>query len=185
MGADDLAKLSELLNLAGVTNPQKALIVKRWGQKIGKEPPPELVKAEEREEDSLFKAYEKLREDELRELLMEDLKLKVEERKRRLGPEEPKKEEKGLEACPCTTPFGYVVFGQDGRMTYFCTLKQRPCPFYAPVELATCNYCHLDVRIDGVPMGAPFRCPRCGAEYIKAYPGKFTLIKVCMPLTML
>ena len=188
MGADDLTKLNELLNLAGITNPQKALILKRWGQKIGKEPPPELVKAEGREEDSLFKAYEKFRENELRELLMEDLRLKIEERKKKLGLEETKKGGGGeivKVPCPCLFPIGHVLFGQDGRMTYFCASKQGPCPFYAPVELATCSHCHLDIRIDGLPMGAPFMCPRCGAEYIKTHPGRIVLAKSYAPLPML
>ncbi|MEM0082927.1 MAG: hypothetical protein QW102_00225 [Candidatus Nezhaarchaeales archaeon] len=85
--------------------------------------------------------------------------------------------------CPYIVPLGYVVFGQDGRMTYFCTLKQRLCPFYAPAELATCSY-YLEIRIDGVPVGAPFRCPRCGAEYVKTHPGRVVLAKSYAPLPM-
>ncbi|MEM2240570.1 MAG: hypothetical protein QXL27_09785 [Candidatus Bathyarchaeia archaeon] len=98
----------------------------------------------------------------------------------------PRGGEKGFKMpCPCASPSGYVVYGQDGRLTYFCTFKQKPCPFYAPVELATCNYCYLDVRIDSVLPGMHFRCPRCGAEYVKTHPGRVTLMKAYAPLTML
>lgn len=46
-----------------------------------------------------------------------------------------------------------------------------------PVELATCNYRYLDVRIDSVLPGMRFRCPRCGAEYVKDHPGRVMLMK--------
>jgi hypothetical protein len=36
MSADALEKLEEVLRPAGITNPQRALILKRWSQKAGK-----------------------------------------------------------------------------------------------------------------------------------------------------
>ena len=88
MGGDSIEKLDEVLRLAGITNPQKALILKRWGQRVGKIVPEELLKEKvEEKEDSIFKAYDTMVQTELRELLIEDLRTKIEERKRKLKEE--------------------------------------------------------------------------------------------------
>ena len=184
----DLEKLDELLRLSGITNPVRGLILQRWSQRVGKPLPKDLLKeSTEESSEPIFELYDKMAQHELRQLLLEDLRSRIEERRHKLGLKEPRRdEEKGLEVrCPCMVPLGYVVFGQDGGMTHFCTLKQKPCPFYAPVELATCSHCHLDIRIDGLPIGAPFMCPRCGAEHIKTHPGRIVLAKSYAPLPML
>jgi uncharacterized C2H2 Zn-finger protein/predicted RNA-binding Zn-ribbon protein involved in translation (DUF1610 family) len=175
MGGDDLSKLDELLRLAAVGNPQRALVLKRWGQRIGKSVPESLLKegSAAGSEDYILEAYDRLTQAELKQLLLEDLRARIEERRRRLKPEEEEAEPrwkppKYEPICPCTTPevYGRVVPMGD-RLALYCTAKDRPCVFYGVVELTTCSNCRHSFRIDHVPLGAEFTCPSCGTTYVK------------------
>ena len=70
LGVDSLTNLEYVLRMAGVTNPAKTLVVTRWGQRIGKMPSEDLTRGEEVKGESLFDAYDRIMEAEIRELLM-------------------------------------------------------------------------------------------------------------------
>jgi hypothetical protein len=71
MSADALEKLEEVLRLAGITNPQRALILKRWSQKVGKPLPEKILQEKPFEEiasDAVLEVYDKKTQSELQEL---------------------------------------------------------------------------------------------------------------------
>lgn len=89
LGGEDLKKLDELLRIAGVPATSRRLVLERYGQIIGVEPPKPMEqtkedKTKEDKESDIFKIYEEITKRELQELLIEDLKTKIEERKKNL-----------------------------------------------------------------------------------------------------
>jgi len=164
MGGDSIEKLDEVLRLAGITNPQRALILKRWGQRVGKNVPEELLKEKvEEKEDSVFKAYDTMVQTELRELLIEDLRTKIEERKRKLKEETntPEKVEELLDDIKTLKMM--LSFGQQ-PITYPTTYQQHlpsssPNKNFFYLQYFRCGY--LIPILKGTPAGSWVLCPQC------------------------
>ncbi|MET1124585.1 MAG: C2H2-type zinc finger protein [Archaeoglobaceae archaeon] len=82
LGGNDLRKLDELLRLNGVSAPIRKLVIERYAQIAGLEIPKNISEKEEDYEESEFlRVYDILAKRGLQDLLIEDLKMRIEERK--------------------------------------------------------------------------------------------------------
>jgi len=174
LGADSIQNLEYVLRKAGVTNPAKALILMRWGQRIGEEPSEEHLKGEDRRGGNVFEAYDRIMEAEMRELLMEDLRARIE---RRRG-----EKEKGIvESEALKDKLDEILFELKGRETEGRPLRKRcwpprdrlsawdcPNPLHPP-DCVVCGNCGYHGSIDRILPGKEFVCPRCGAGYFRNY----------------
>jgi len=197
-GGEDLNKLDELLKLVGVPVNIRKIIIERYAQRIGKsEEAKKIVQEDEKEndEDDILKIYEFIERRELKRLLLEDLKLRIAEKRKELGldkeedKERESKEEKEEELeinygislhhrspCPCSNPSIWCSIHYVGdEPKLYCSLMSILCPYYTPVELMQCQ-CGLMFNISNIKLNDPFRCPKCGYDYIKTAYGRFTVV---------
>ena len=63
--------------MAGVTNPAKTLILTRWGQRVGEKPSEDLIGGKEERGGGLFGAYDQMLEVEIKELLIADMRERI------------------------------------------------------------------------------------------------------------
>jgi hypothetical protein len=187
LGSDSLENLDRILRLAGVTNPAKALIINRWGQRVDIEVPPQLLTGRDSQErtSDVFQAYEKVREAELTELLMEDLRERIKAKRRQSsGGDETKplldklerleNEVKDLKLSqslddisrrhqPFTPPQAHE--SPEPRQL---GAGAHPCnnPRHSP-SCVVCGYCGFHGSIRRIPIGGDFTCPQCGATFLR------------------
>jgi hypothetical protein len=159
MGADSLEKLEEVLRLAGISNPQRALILKRWSQRVGKTVPEELLREKDEgktEADTIFKAYDMMVQSELRGLLVEDLRTKIEERKRRLkGEDKPERVEELLDEIKSLK--ASLNFSQQPPNIPY---QPYPPPYPSQNIFQRCSRCgYLIPVLKGIPPGSQVLCP--------------------------
>lgn len=185
LGGDSPENLDMVLRLAGVTNPSKALILRRWAQRVNSEVPEELLKGKESEQRTgdVFETYEKVREAELSELLFEDLRSRIKERRRQSsGGDETKtlldklekleNEVKDLKSMQnaAERPEHRQSLGPPYPREHQ-QLETDPHSCNNPYHLQPCFVCkcgfHGSIRY--VRIGSHFSCPRCGKSYFRAY----------------
>ena len=172
LGADNIQNLEYVLRKAGVTNPAKALILMRWGQRIDEEPSEELLKGEERRGRHVFEAYDRIMEAEMRELLMEDLRARID--RRRGEKQKGTDESKGLK-----DKLDEILFELKWRETERRPLRKRRRPPRGrlrardcqdplhPLDCVVCGNCGYHGSIDRILLGETFVCPRCGPGYVR------------------
>lgn len=170
LGGEDLSKLDELLRLTGVPATSRKLVLERYGQLIGKEAPKDVEDTKDETESDFLRLYEVMTKRELQELLIEDLKTRIEERKKKLGlDKEREKEEEKEDAdimpnvepriyCPCPDPrFGTNIIPTQNGFSLYCNIKDRFCYHYNVIESTRCWRCGAIIRVDTIPIGYPFR----------------------------
>jgi hypothetical protein len=186
LGADSPENLDTVLRLAGVTNPAKALVLRRWSQRTGTEVSETLLRGKETEEQTgdVFEAYNKVREAELSELLMEDLRSRIKERRRQSGGgdeikvlldklEKMENELKDLRAGSMQNAIEDYDHRQlpmppdlhpQRRSEHFAHLCDNP---YHPQPCVVCDHCGFHGTIRYIHLGKRFVCPECGAKYFR------------------
>lgn len=192
LGADSSENLDTVLRLAGVTNPARALILRSWSQRTGTEVSETLLRGKETEEQTgdFFGIYNKAREAELSDLLMEDLRSRIKERRRQSGGgdefkvllekfEKMENELKDLRVRSMQNATGdYDHAGEYDHRQLPMPPDLHPqrrsedfaYPCYNPHHLQPCVVCcdcgfHTTIRY--TRPGSLFVCPRCGARYIR------------------
>ena len=185
LGADSPENLDGILRLAGITNPAKALILRRWAQRVNIEIPEELLRGKESEErkGDVFEAYEKVREAELSELLMEDLRTRIKERRRQSsGGDETKilldkleklenevKDFKSMQNAAESPEHRQLLVPPYPREHRQLETVVHSCnnPYHLqPCFVCRCGF-HGSIRY--VPIGSHFSCPWCGKRYFRGY----------------
>jgi hypothetical protein len=127
--------------------------------------------SDERRGSDILAAYDHLMETEMRELLIEDLRVKIENKRR-------KKDGKTDEDHWLGDKLDAILFELSVQRR-----KDRERPsnidygarswswrdFGHPPSYITCEFCGYFVSTAGVPLGYVFICPRCHAEYVNDY----------------
>jgi len=171
-GGDSMENLDRILRIAGVSNPARSLVLKRWSQRVNTQVGENLLRSESYDQGStsdVFEAYERIRESDLKELLMEDLRTRIEERRkkghipnedvllRKLNKisdelEELKFSQRALRPLASrprspsepTSSFAYHCYNRH---------HSQPC--------AECGRCGYHGSIASIPIGGDFTCPKC------------------------
>ncbi|MEM4311740.1 MAG: hypothetical protein QXX95_05065 [Nitrososphaerales archaeon] len=129
-GWDDLKALQNYLELSGVRRDRKTLILEAWSRHRGKEPPKSILEERKREEKEgdVFALYDEVTRRELQQMMLEDLRLRLEELLER--------RRKGLEAEEGPPP--YPSYGQAlppwasasmwQQTIAFSAMHPYPCP---------------------------------------------------------
>jgi len=182
-GGDSMENLDRILRLAGVSNPARSLILKRWSQRVNKQVGENLLRSEkldQRRSGNVFEAYERMRESELQELLMEDLRSRIEERRKKKG-RAPSDEDIILRMIDKLS--GEV---KELRLSQTVSrpLASRRMPSQLPAQptrsraydcddpyhselCVICGRCGFHGSIARIPIGETFYCPICGASYVR------------------
>lgn len=169
LGADSLSNLEYVLQLSGVTNPAKTLVLTRWGQRIGKKPSQDLIGAEEARGGDMFGAYDQILEAEMKELLIADLRERIESKRSARA----KRDEKGggLEAKFDEFIMELKLGGMRGRgqtPNRGNELWRCQDPYhYQPCGI--CFYCGGHIHLGNFPWGGWVICPRCGIQYTRTF----------------
>jgi hypothetical protein len=192
LGPDSSENLDTVLRLAGVTNPAKALILRSWSQRTGTEVSETLLRGKEMEEQTgdFFGIYNKAREAELSDLLMEDLRSRIKERRRQSGGgdefkllldkfEKMENELKDLRAQSTqnttedyehTRDYDHRQLPMPHDLYPQRRSKHSTHPCYNPHHLQpciVCGHCGFHGTIRYIPLGSPFDCPQCGERYLR------------------
>lgn len=169
LGADSLANLEHVLRISGVTNPAKTLVVTRWGQRIGKKPAEDLVQGEEKRGGDPFDAYDRILEAEMKELLIADMRERINSRNRA----RVKKDDEGggLEAKMDEIIMGLKYGGMRGRglTPYSGTELSRCQDPYHWQPCGVCLYCGGHTYLGDILWGGLAVCHRCGAHLKKTF----------------
>ena len=182
-GGDSMESLDRILRLAGVSNPARSLILKRWSQRVNKQVGETLLrseKLEQRRSGGVFEAYERMRESELQELLMDDLRTRIEERRKKKG-RAPSDENIVLRMID---KLSEEVRELRLSQTISRPLASRRMPSELPAQptrsyaydcddlnhsefCVVCGECGFHGSIAWVPIGETFSCPICRASWIR------------------
>lgn len=177
-GGDSLEDLDSILRLAGVSNPARTLVHRRWSQMIGKEFDEALLKSEspaKRKLTDVFELSERMRETELQELMMEDFRSRIEERRRKIRALEGNALHEKIESLQ----------KEIRDLSLSQTLSRRPEPRLSPQlpprtrdvyaypcsdpwhgrQCVICGNCGFHGTIEQIPVGGSFGCPRCQIDY--------------------
>jgi hypothetical protein len=129
---------------------------------VGKPLPEKLLQdkpSEEAGSDAVLEVYDKITQSELRELLIEDIRTKIEERKKKLKGEDatPKRVEELLneiKALRASLNFGQ----QPANIPY----QPYPPPYPSQNIFQPCSRCgYLIPVLKGIPPGSQVLCPQC------------------------
>ncbi|UCE96917.1 MAG: hypothetical protein JSV51_04870 [Candidatus Bathyarchaeota archaeon] len=179
-GGDSLENLDSILRLAGVSNPARNLVRRRWSQMIGKEFDEAFLKSEspaKRKLTDVFELSERMRETELQELMMEDFRSRIEERRRKNKTLEENALNEKIESLQQQI--------RDLRLSQ--TLSRQPelllSPQFPPHtrdvyaypctdpwhgrQCVVCGNCGFHGSIEKIPIGGGFVCPRCQIDYFR------------------
>jgi hypothetical protein len=183
-GADSLDNLDRVLRLSGITNPARGLILRRWGQRVNREVPEGLLSGKESEErkGDVWDAYNKLRESELTELLMSDLRSRIMERRRQSGGVDETKNlvdkieklERGLtdlesvQNAAARHEQRQMLMPPDLPRQRRSEHHTHPCddPTHS-LSCVVCGRCGFHGTIGRISIGGYFNCPECGATYFR------------------
>jgi DNA-directed RNA polymerase subunit RPC12/RpoP len=168
LGVDSLTNLEYVLRMAGVTNPAKTLVVTRWGQRIGKKPSEDLTRDEKVKGESMFDAYDRIMEAEMKELLMEDLRMRI--KSRRSTRAKRVDEGDGLESKIDEKIAAFKLGGMMGRGLTPRSYELMWCPdpyHYQPCGV--CLYCGGHIYLGNIPWGGLVTCQRCGAQWSRTF----------------
>ena len=169
LGADSLSNLEYVLRLAGVTNPSKTLVLTRWGQRIGQQPSEDLIKVKDERGEGLFGAYDQLLESEMKELLIADMRERIESKR---GARAKRADEGGgLEAKFDELIMELKLGGMRGRgqtPTWSNELWWCQDPYHGQ-PCGVCFYCGGHIHLGYFPWGGSVICPRCGTQYTRTF----------------
>lgn len=167
-GSDDLEKVENVLRQAGVGNPAKTMILVRWGQRVGSKIPEKLLKDETKRGNDIFDVYDRMMQEDMRTLIMEDLKARIEEKR---GKKDRRVDEgEGLRDKLSEILSELRLQGRAQRE------RQRPphmgncawpCddPSHSP-SCMICGNCGFHGYIDHILPDRVFSCPECGVRYV-------------------
>jgi len=182
-GGDSMDNLDRVLRLAGVSNPARALILRRWGQRVNKQVGETLLRSEnldQRKSGDVFEAYERMRESDLKELLMEDLRTRIEDRRKKRAPT-PSDEDIVLRKIdrlseqvrelrrPQTISKPLASWQMSSQLPPEPTRSYgyRCDDPYHSESCVVCGRCGFHGSIARIPIGGRFCCPRCETIYFK------------------
>jgi len=183
-GGDSMENLDRTLRLSGVSNPARSLILRRWGQRVNKQVGENLLKGEKMDQGAsaggVFEAYERMRESELQELLMDDLRTRIDERRKKMAraPSDEdiilrkidKLSEEVSELRLSQTISRPLELRQMSSQlpTQPTSSYTRRCdnPYHFE-QCVICGRCGVHVSIAWIPIGQVFSCPTCGAIYLR------------------
>jgi len=168
LGADSLTNLEYVLRLGGVSNPAKSLILTRWGQRVGKKPSEDLIGGKEERGGGLFDAYDQMLEVEIKELLIADMRERID---RKRGARAKREDEGGgLEGKLDEILLGLKFGGMRGRGQTPRGYELLRCqdPYHAQ-PCGVCFYCGGHINLGYIPWGGSVVCPRCGAQGTRTF----------------
>ena len=141
--------------------------VTRWGQRIGKEPSEDLTRDEKVKGGNLFDAYDRIMEAKMKELLMEDLRARIESKR---GARAKRADEgDGLEAKLDEILAGFKYGGMRGGLNpggYELLKCQDP---YHWQPCGVCLYCGGHMYLGNLPWGGLVICQRCGTQWSRTF----------------
>lgn len=182
-GADSMENLDQILRLAGVNNPARSLVLRRWGQRVNKQVGESLLRDKnlgQSKSGDFFETYERMRESELQELLMEDIRTRINERRKKRE-RAPSDEDTVLRMInKLSAEVGQLRLSQTISRPLATTqmpsqLPPQPTRGYAHhcddpyhSELCVvCGRCGFHGSIAWTPIGEVFFCPMCRASYVR------------------
>ncbi len=181
-GGDSLEELDRVLRMSGVSNPARSLIIRRWAQRVNKQVEASLLRSEKSPDpspSSVFEAYERIRESDLKEVLLEDLRSRIAERRRKGNTlngdfvsiinrltEQVRELKSSMETqqqivsrrMPAQPP------SKPAPSSAFPCFNPNHSPF-----CMSCGRCGRHGSILNVRIGEDFDCPICGAWYFRDY----------------
>ena len=183
MGADSMDNLDRVLRLSGVSNPARALVLSRWGQRVNRQVGETMLRSEnlnQRGSGNVFEAYERMRESDLKELLMDDLRARIEERRKKTvrapGDEDRvlRRIDRLAEEVRRLRPPQTISKPLTPGLMPLRLLPQPtrsyayPCDDpYHPESCVICGNCGFHGSIAQIKIGGVFLCPICGNDYIR------------------
>jgi len=182
-GGDSMENLDRILRLAGVSNPARSLILSRWSQRVNKQVGENLLRSENLDQSrsgNVFEAYERMRESELQELLMEDLRSRILERRKKRT-HAPSDEDIVLRRIEkLSEEIRELRLSQTISRPSASRQKSSQLPTHSTKSYAyscdnpyhselcvVCGRCGFHGSIARTPIGETFRCPICGASYVR------------------
>jgi hypothetical protein len=160
-GWDNYGELRYYLDCAGVNPDRVALILKAWSNHRGTAVPHELfkkTKPEKEYESSVFGLYDEFARRELQELMLEDMRMRIEERL------EKKRREMEEEKSPYPSSSAPMLSQGVWQQTIaFAALMPFPCYHIRehPQPCIVCPKCLTHMVMGVLPPGI-YPCVRCG-----------------------
>jgi len=162
--ADDLKNVEKMLRLGGVTNPALALIITRWSQRTGKDIPGKLLKEKENETVDVFEAYDRMMDTELRGVMLDEIRTRIEQKK---GSLTGKTGELGEKLDLILLELKTQQRKQRRQDSYsWSDSNNHQSHFQSRYKYFDCHYCGYAIYVGRLYRGDWFDCPDCKASYV-------------------
>lgn len=183
-GGDSIENLDQVLRLAGVSNPARALVLRRWAHRVNKQVGETLLRRENldhKKSSDVFEAYERMRESELQGLLMDDLRTRIEERRKKTARAQSdentilhklNKLSEEIEELKLSQTVSMPLAPWHARSSQ---LPSEPThnsanfcrnPYHSE-SCVVCRRCRFHGSLARIRIGEYFVCPKCGSNYFR------------------